>query len=165
MTFNTLIIIALYLFGFDRTEKIHDFHTSITELVYNTSERTFEASIRVFSDDLDKVLEAENPSVKIIGLPLEKRDVLLNKYIQKHFAIILPNGQKKPMTYIGHEIEKDGTWLYVEIPFKDKLEGCSFQNDVFFETFNDQTNILNLKYTSLKKSFLFKDKKGVLMVD
>ncbi len=165
MTIKPLIIIVLYLFGMNKSEKIHDFHTSISELSYNAPERSFEASIRVFSDDLDKVLESENPNVKIIGMSAEKRDVLLEKYIQKHFGIILPNGLKKPMNYIGHEVEKDATWLYVEIPFKDKLEGCSLQNDVFFETFPDQTNIINLTYMTLKKSFLFKDKKGVVAVD
>lgn len=175
---NLLIIYALRLSNFIESpqkffpserifvvKNMHDFHTSITEVTYNSSEKAFEVSIRLFSDDLEKVLLKENPGIKFIGMASDKKDVLLNKYIQKHFGLLNTQAKRKTMNYIGHEIETDAHWLYIEIPFNEKLQGYSFQNDVFFETFPDQTNIINLTYTSLKKSFLFKDKKSVVAVD
>ena len=34
----------------------HDYHVSVTQMQYNASARSFEVSIRIFTDDLEKAL-------------------------------------------------------------------------------------------------------------
>lgn len=143
---------------------VHDFHTSITEVEYNAKEKAFEVSIRVFSDDLETTI-LKNDKIALSKLSADKKSQIIEQYILKHFAFFNKNKQKKNINFIGSEIEGDATWVYVEIPFAESLAGCVFQNDIFFETFADQTNLINLKNGSFKKSMLFKGKQRIHEVD
>ena len=44
----------------------HAFHTSITEMRYNPKAKTFEISLRVFTDDLEKTLSINNQNKKFL---------------------------------------------------------------------------------------------------
>lgn len=159
-----LKVIVLLLAGL-LAHQFHAFHTSISEIEFNAKEKTIEASIRVFSDDFEKALMKENGGVKIIGLSKEKLILLTENYLKKHFGLLNAQRQRKTSNYVGQEIEGDATWLYLEIPFNEKIEGCAFQNDILFEVFDDQTNLINFKYNNTKSSLLFKGKKTILAIE
>jgi hypothetical protein len=74
----------------------------------------------------------------------------------KHFALITAQKQKKTYSYIGKEQEGDATWIYIEIPINEPIVGYSVQNSLLTDTFEDQTNLVNAKYQSQKKSYLCK---------
>jgi hypothetical protein len=63
------------------TAHAHDFHTSITRLEYNAKEKTFEVSIRLFTDDLEKGLSKANNGQKIVVLNNDKNDGLVERYV------------------------------------------------------------------------------------
>jgi hypothetical protein len=134
----------------------HDFHTSVTRMDFNPTEKSFEISIRVFTDDLERALSDDNKGQKFTLTDQDKNDAAVERYIRKHFALISPQNLKKPYAYIGKEREADATWIYVEIPFKEPLSGFSLQNDVLLDTFDDQTNLVNIKYLAQRKSYIFK---------
>jgi hypothetical protein len=148
-----LLIISTLVFV---SATVHDFHTSITRMDFNTKEKSFEVSIRVFTDDLEKTLALENNGQKFTVLNNDKNNPFIEKYIRKHFNLLNNQRQKRAYTYIGKEQEADATWIYIEIPMGDNTAGLTLQNDVMHEVFDDQINLVNLKLNATKKSYVFK---------
>jgi hypothetical protein len=148
---------------------LHAFHTSLTQIEYNSKEKSLEISIRVFTDDFETALTKFNSGKKVAITADNKNDVLISKYIQQHFAFISPQKQPKNYNFIGKEIEEQATWIYVELP--DYLpvgrqgqplsNGISLQNNILIELFDDQTNLVNFTVLANKKTFIFNSKKTI----
>lgn len=144
----------------------HAFHTSLTEIQFNPKEKSLEISIRLFTDDLETALTKLNNGQKImIGGKNDNSDAVLNKYIQQHFAIITPQKQKKPLNFVGKELEGDATWVYVEMPNSADVKSHILYNDFMQELFDDQTNLVNFLYAGNKKTFLFNAKTKAAEID
>lgn len=159
-----ILSLTLLIFPFQaqKTENkttLHAFHTSLTEIQYNAKEKSLEITIRLFTDDLENALTKINNGQKVmIGGKNDNSDAVLSKYIQQHFAIITPQKQKKPINYLGKELEGDATWVYVEIPESQIVKDHILYNDLMQEMFDDQTNLVNFFYAGNKKTFLFNSK-------
>lgn len=143
----------------------HAFHTSVTELQYNAKTKSLEISVRVFTDDLQTALTKENGNKKVVLEKNDAFDALVQRYISKRFVLISPLKQRRAYTYVGKEQEKDATWIYLEMPIKESLKGTSILNEVLMETFDDQTNIVNIIYPQEKKSLLFNNRNRRLVVE
>lgn len=143
----------------------HAFHTSITEMRYNPKQKAFEISLRVFTDDLEKTLSANNQNKKFVIENNDKNDVFIEPYIRKHFVITTPKNQKLIYQYVGKEKEGDATWIYLEMPVNEPIKGSKIQNDVLTDMFDDQTNIVNIFVNNDKKSYLFTVKNKVFVVE
>ncbi|MCY7349443.1 MAG: hypothetical protein LH606_02085 [Cytophagaceae bacterium] len=139
----------------------HDFHTSLTEMRLNPKQKTIEVSIRVFTDDFEKALTKANTGQPVKLEAKDRHDALVDRYLKQHFTLTLANGQRRIHQYLGKEFEVDATWIYLEIPFHESLIGTKLQNDVFFDLFDDQTNLVNVIYPNDRKSFLFNQKNKV----
>lgn len=139
---------------------LHEFHASITQMQYNLKERTFEISIRIFTDDFEKALSVASGSrVNLSGSPVAsngKNDLLIEKYIHAHFAYLNPQKQAKPIKYVGHEVEADAHWLYLEMPYPEPFRGGTLRQTALMELFDDQVNMVNINYQGRKKTFVFR---------
>ena len=133
----------------------HEFHTSIAEIEYNTKSRAFEVSLRVFIDDFEKGLGNVSGKKETLD-KTDKHEKLIMKYINEHFYILNRRGKKKTMSFVGKEFKTDAIWFYIEIPFRESLRKAKFNNSILMEHFDDQVNIINLKYKGKKESFFFK---------
>ena len=144
---------------------MHAFHTSITEMRYNPKEKAFEISLRVFTDDLEKTLSANNQNKKFVIENTDKNDSFIEQYVRKHFVVTTPRNQKLTYQYIGKEKEGDATWIYLEMPVNESVKGSKIQNSVLMDSFDDQTNIVNIFLKSEKKSYLFTVKNKMYVVE
>jgi hypothetical protein len=147
------------LFAFVLLFCVHDFHTSLTEVNYNSKTGSLEVSIRVFTDDLEKMLN-ENKQIKPLKIEddSQKIDPLLEQYFRKNFALIGPNKEVKLAKFYGKEKEADGTWLYFEISDCQHIKEFTIYNAIFQDMFTDQTNLVNIIYPSGKKTIVFDQK-------
>jgi hypothetical protein len=143
----------------------HDFHTSLTEMRYNAKLKTFEISLRVFTDDLEKVLSATNQNKKFLVENNDKNDPFVEAYIKKHFVVVNAKNQKPTINYIGKEKEGEATWVYLEMPVNESINGSKIQNNVLIDMFEDQTNILNIFVQNQKKSYLYNVKNRFFVVE
>ena len=132
---------------------------------YNAKSKTFEISLRVFTDDLQKVLSVSNQNKKFLVENNDKNDSFIEVYIKKHFVVINPKNQKSIINYVGKEKEAEATWIYLEMPVSESIKGSKIQNDVLTDMFDDQTNILNIFVNNEKKSYLFTVKNKVFVVE
>ncbi|MCF0072349.1 hypothetical protein LZD49_17845 [Dyadobacter sp. CY261] len=153
LPFYPLLLCSLLLFSFKPN---HDYHVSVTQMQYNSSSRSFEVSIRIFTDDLEKALSQSHSKERFVVKDNDQNDRFVEDYIRKSF--VLTDSQKKNaiIKYIGKEQEADATWIYLEIPFQGALNGCRLLNVTLMEVFDDQVNMTNVKFQSEKKTFLFK---------
>ena len=159
-----LFLISLVLFSFtslnsEVKESKHDFHTSLSELNYNPKTGSIEATIRVFTDDLETALTTFNQGKKVnVEASNKQADAIIALYLEKNWGLLTPQKTKKKYDYIGREPELDATWLYVEIPNAQQIKGFTFFNTIMLELFDDQTNLVNIIYPSTKKTILMNTK-------
>lgn len=123
---------------------------------YNPAARSFEVSIRIFTDDLERALSQSHSNQRFVVKDNDQNDRFVEAYIRKSF--VLTDSQKNPaaLKYIGKEQEADATWVYLEIPFQGSLNGYQLRNVTLMEVFDDQVNMTNIKIQSGKKTLLFK---------
>jgi len=133
------------------TTTTHDFHTSIAEIEYNSKSKVFEVSLRVFLDDFEKAI-----GTQMLEEHSAVYDPVIMKYLKQKFYLINRRGKKKKMTLIGKEFKVNVMWLYIEIPYRESLRKAKLNNSILMEHFDDQVNIVNLKYRGKKESFLFR---------
>lgn len=127
----------------------HDFHVSITNGEYNPKTETLQIYLKLFSDDLQNAIEDD--SGKASSAP---SDSLVKKFVLDHFWLKINNEKLKPK-YIGKELEQDITFIYLEVPFDITEKAITVSNTVFFDRFDDQSNIVNLEINGqLKSAFL-----------
>lgn len=154
------LFIGLLLISLTASRPAHDFHASVTQMQYNPKEKIFEISIRVFTDDLERGLSKEMNSTVHLA-PGSKSDAILEKYVRSHFAYVSPQKQQKEISYVGHEVEADANWLYLEMPYSEPFRGGSLKHTVLMEMFDDQVNMVNIQYQGQKKTFVFRKNQPV----
>lgn len=147
-----IIAILFFLSSFFET-KAHVFHTSLTQIEYNNKTKSFEVSIRIFSDDLEKAIaqSLQQPKLKIDLSP--KADELIFNYIKKCFSF-KNNNKHTEYQYIGKQVENDVTWIYIELP-ANSCENWQIECSLLTEIFSDQMNIVNWQCLEKKVSYLF----------
>ena len=168
--FLVLGIISVAVFSFRNPKStirnhVHAFHTSIAEMRYNAKEKAFEISLRVFTDDLEKTLSLNNQNKKFVIENTDKNDPFIEQYVRKHFVIITPKNQKLNYQYVGKEKEGDATWIYLEMPVNESIKGSKIQNEMLMDSFDDQTNIVNIFVNNGKKSYLLTVKNRIFVVE
>jgi hypothetical protein len=141
--------------------KIHAFHTSITQIDYNSKAKTYEISLRLFSDDFAKAIDTENKTRNTKIEDGDKTDAVVSAYVLKHFLIISPQNKKANLKYIGKENEDLATWVYLEIPAESLTTGSKIQQNCLMELFDDQVNILNYRKGEERKTLIFDTKNKV----
>jgi hypothetical protein len=148
-------MLSLFTFHFSVfTFAAHRYHTSLTRMDYNASEKLVEITIQLFTHDLVPVLEKRTKKT----IDLEKTsdtDKILLEYLSENFVLKNKKGEAQKLNWVGKEIETDTAYVYVEIPFAETPEGATLQNTIFFESFVEQTNLVNARFEGKKADLLF----------
>ena len=132
----------------------HKFYVSLVQIEFNQETEAVEITMKIFTDDLEYAISG---SQKPYGLgaenePLEA-DSVLYFYIRNNFSITI-NGQPYTPNYIGKEVEMDVTWIYTEILGIESVRTVEVSNLMLTELFDDQVNLVNVKYLGQKKGML-----------
>jgi hypothetical protein len=133
----------------------HRFHTSLTRIDYNSGEQLVEISIQLFTHDLAPLLEQRAGR----RVDLEKTldvDKLIFDYLNETFVLSDRKGEIRNLKWVGKELDVDSIWIYVETPSKESPENFNLQNTIFFESFQEQTNLVICRYEGKKTDLMFK---------
>ncbi|MDP6907916.1 MAG: hypothetical protein QF371_00345 [Flavobacteriales bacterium] len=146
---------SLLVLGLFTVISLHDFHSSVTQVEFNTKTHSLEITVRLFTDDLMVSLEDSGFPKMEIGTTKEPPEANenLEKYLQKHLAFTV-NGKSHPFKYLGKEAQDDATWCYLEIEEVASVNKLEVTNTLMLSSFDDQTNMVNLKINGRKKSGL-----------
>ena len=143
------VLLILVISGFS-----HKFYVSLVQVEFNTETKALEITMKIFTDDLEYAISGSQLSY---GLGAENEpseaDSILYTYIKNNFSIAV-NGQPYTPNYIGKEVEMDVTWIYTEILEIESVSSVEVSNLMLTELFDDQVNLVNVKYLGQKKGLL-----------
>tara|TARA_B100000242_G_scaffold292359_2_gene267594 strand:- start:1420 stop:1908 length:489 start_codon:yes stop_codon:yes gene_type:complete len=146
---NQLIIKFFYIILF---VVIHKYYVSTTLIDFDLKSQTFEITLKVFYDDLEKDLELDSAVVDY-----EKDYNYLNKifkkYLSENFIIEIEN-QRIILEYLGYEKKRDQINFYMNLDNDLKNKSINIQNSVLFNSFPDQKNIILFRSGRFRKSLI-----------
>lgn len=133
---------------------LHPFHVSVCEVTYDEASRAVQITHRIFLDDLEQGLRRMTGDDHLdITVLSDGNRKSLEAYFRKNFEVRL-DGQVTKYAYLGHEIENDVMWCYVEITSVTSLPKISLKDQILTEIYEDQKNIVHFKIGEDKKSFI-----------
>lgn len=150
---NVFLLIALIplmsFLGF------HKYYISVTQVDFIEEKQSVQITARIFIDDFENVLrERYNENIVLTGKE-ETKDV--NKYIQTYLKgkiRVRINDHDMNLIFIGKEYDIDIIQCYIEIQNVKQINSIEITNEVLFDLFEDQQNMIKTKINSKQKSFL-----------
>ena len=129
---------------------LHDFHFSRADVRWNPETQTVQATLRVFTDDLENALRNHHElgrETKIwLGDSQEwaGADSCIVGWLDSNLTLSL-NDTAMTWTWVGKEVELDISYLYLEsAPIQGRGATWHITNRVFFHEFSDQVNEVHI---------------------
>ncbi len=144
---------------------LHKYYVSVTEVEYVKEQKAVQITSRIFIDDFEKMLRERYDKDITLAIDDEKSTVnfYTKKYLKEKLKIMI-NEQEVEFKFLGKEYEDDIMISYLEIENIDEISSIKVANQVLFDVFPDQQNIVRFKINSKNKSFLLtkESDKGML---
>ena len=133
----------------------HPYYMSITQIDENAKAKTLEVAVKVFSEDLESVLEKlYKKQINIhTAKELEGTNDRIAAYIAANFSIE-SNHKKCNWRFIGKEKEDDATWIYIEFDEISAVSSLKVTNTILTELHESQNNIVHIAVNHQSKSYL-----------
>lgn len=145
----------------------HKFYVSVTNMVYSEKDEAFQVTSRVFIDDMDALLKERYGIDSKLATPNESKlaDAYIEKYFRAKFAVTI-NGEMADYKFLGKRYDNDVVICYLEIPNVKiaDVKSLSVQNEILTDMFEEQQNVVHVKWLGHKKSFVLikENNKGML---
>lgn len=146
-----VVVLCIGLTSFNAIK--HPFYLGVTELVYDSSQKNMNVSIRLFTSDLEDALKRTTQKKIDILNPKNKAEVdtVLFHYIKKRFSINV-NAQSYQLHYIGYEKQEESIWTYLEITNVPLPQKMIIDNALLYDFIPQQVNIIHAEVAGIKKS-------------
>lgn len=145
----------------------HKFYISVTNVVYSEKDDALQITSRIFIDDLDRLLNERYGIKAKLATPNEAK--VANEYIEKYFRtkfVVELNGEPVAYNFLGKSYDNDVVICYLEITNTnfEGLKTLSVQNEILTDFFEEQQNVVHLKWKGQKRSFVLikENNKGML---
>ena len=127
---------------------------STTEVNFSYNNH-IQITIKVFIDDFEEMIQDNNNNLKLApDSDSKKIDQITNQYISEKLKIKINNSQLK-YEFIGREYKSDILQLYYEAVLTEKVQVITFENNILYDYFKNQQNIVHFKNDKFRRSFLF----------
>jgi len=158
-----LVIVILPLMAFSG---LHKYYVSVTEVDYIKDKQSVQITSRLFIDDFEKVLrERYNENVVLAG---KKETKEVNQYIEAYLRSKMKvriNDNDMNFIFIGKEYDVDIIQCYIEIQNVQQINSIEITNEVLFDLFEDQQNMIKTKINSKQKSFLLNQNNKIAVLN
>ena len=131
----------------------HPFYVSMTEVQHNEKAKRLEVSCKVFSNDLEAMLEKKyQTSIDMLQARDKARiEPLLQDYLQQHLRVQV-DGKPVAFRFLGYELEEDATWCFLEAVKINQVKRLEVKNDILFAEHPTQTNMLHVTVKGRRQS-------------
>ena len=123
-----------------------------TLIDFDLKSQTFEITLKVFYDDLEKDLELDSVVVDY-DKDYNYLNKIFKKYLSENFIIEIEN-QRIILEYLGYEKKRDQINFYMNLDNDLKNKSINIQNSVLFNSFPDQKNIILFRSGRFRKSLI-----------
>lgn len=147
MLWTKTLIYSIYLLLFNYNNG-HPIYISSTEIAYKEKAKSIEITVKIFSDDLEKVLSDQLKKKIEIGTDREdsKTDEYISEYLNKHFHIHADN-KKLNYKLIGREngskSDMFAMYLYLEVKNIKPFKNLQVENSILIDEFYNQLNFIS----------------------
>lgn len=123
----------------------HPFYLSITDIEYYSEERVLGITIKVFTDDLEAVLEELGAENLKLGTAEEndEADRVIARYLDQVIRWTIDT-DPATMVWLGKEVEQEVTFLYLEAKMEAMPESIELSHRLFLDQLETQENIVHL---------------------
>lgn len=143
----------------------HDYYVSITQIEYVKDKKEVQIISRIFIDDFEKLIRKRYDPDLTLAAEIEspKVDFYIEKYLNEKIKIRI-NDQDRDATFVGKEYEGDIVYCYLQIENVESIKTFEITNQVLFDLYKDQQNIVRTKINDKSKSFILikENDKGLL---
>lgn len=154
---KTLISSFLFLcFLFLTSFVAHKFYVSIYQINYVPEKKMVQITSRIFTDDLNTVLNKKFNRKTHVGETKESEEdiLLMKKYILENVSIKV-NNKLQTINYLSKELEGNVVICYFNIKNISKIKTFEIQNTALLELNEEQQNIMQLNIFNKKENILF----------
>lgn len=152
--FVFLFVIPLFAFT-----SIHKYYVSVTQINYVQEKQSLQIITRIFVDDFENLLQEQYDANIILTGNDEPK--IVNTYIEdylKEKIVIKINNQNANVKFIGKEYDGDIMRCYLEVEGVKNINSFEISNQVLFDLFEDQQNIIKTNINSKQKSMILNSK-------
>jgi len=151
--FKWFAVVGLSLFFMAGAPAVHPLYITVTEIKHNPKDKILEISCKIFTNDLEAVLEKLAKTKVDLSGEKDKaaNDRLIDEYIEKHLRLKV-DGKPAGLRWVGSEKESDGTWCYFQVNDVPAVKRIDVANDLLYEAFSQQINIMHVTVGSERKS-------------
>ncbi len=160
-------ILILGLVVLSSFSQAHKFYVSVTNVNYSEKDDALQITSRIFIDDLERVLEERYEIDPELATKKEAdfAEAYIEKYLRAKFSVLLDD-QPVSFNFLGKRYDNDVIICYLEVLDVNLSQRSSIavQNEVLTDLFEDQKNVVHIKYLGKKKSFVLikENNKGML---
>ncbi len=144
---------------------LHKYYVSLTEIEYVEEKKTVQIISRIFIDDFEKLLRERYDKSLTLAIENEKESAnyFTKKYLKEKLRIEI-NGKSVEFNFLGKEYEDDMILCYLEIENIRHFSKIRVVNQILYEIYPEQQNIVRIKTNSINKSILLtkENDKGLL---
>jgi hypothetical protein len=128
----------------------HPIYISMAEVEYKEKEKRIEIAVKIFSDDLQKVISRDEGEVVEIATKREHKDAnkYIIKYLKKNFKLFTSNEKELEWEYVGRELDKNeafALWVFMKVDKVKKLKGLKLYNNILIDFKDGQTNKISFR--------------------
>ncbi len=157
------LLLPLILMSFSTA---HKFYVSVTNVEYSEEDQSFQIISRIFTDDLDELLNTRYGFQARLGTPEEspQADAYIERYFREKFELSI-NGNQQEYSFLGKRYDNDLIICYLELPFdRTDLKSIGLRNQILTDLFEEQKNLVHFNILGKKKSFVLirENNKGML---
>lgn len=160
-----IIAVAVLLILFSAFAMEHQYYISNTHVEYVKEKKSVQIISRVFTDDFEDVLrERYDETLFIDNENSEKTDQYIERYLLEKFKIQINGKYQKPV-FLGKKIDMEIVKCYLEIENVKDISSINISNQILFDLFSEQQNIIKLNINNKKKNFVLtkqKDKASLI---
>jgi len=156
--------ILFFVFTFlSSSSSLHHYYVSSTEVVFVEEKRYLQITSLVFIEDLEAYFNAQTEGKLQLQPDLEiaKIDSLVHVFFKNNFNLFFDK-KEVAINYIGRQYKEDQILIYAEATEVYPPSSFEIHNTILIPFRTGQQNIVHLKTTNTKKSFLMDASKTIL---
>lgn len=161
------VLIAFLILPFLMSnEGEHEYYVSVTEVEYVQKEQSLQIITQIYTDDFETLIRKRYDDS--LTLTSEDESELVAVYMERYLTDKLRlkvNGAEIKFNFLGKEYKEGITYCYLEIENVPAIQSIEVTNQVLFDVFEDQENIVRLKLLNRNKSFLLVPEKDTCMLN